>query len=150
MNFLLNASLSLGLGCDYSYYLTKKTENIDHAWSGMGISLNLSYLPGAGETTSRLEIEKIEIFPIYPVLHSYYNKNKIGEITIRNTESRAIENVGVSLYIPRYMAGPQVFYTEGGLEKGGVKTLPVYGLLDSSILEETEGGPGSGQGRDPL
>ncbi|MBI9105002.1 MAG: hypothetical protein JEY99_21480 [Spirochaetales bacterium] len=139
MNLLLNTNLSLGLGLDYSYFLTNRTENIDHAWSGMGISLNLSYIMGASEVKSRLEIEDIIIFPIYPVLHSYYNKNKIGEITIRNTESRAIENVGVTLYIPQYMSAPQLFSTEGILEKGEVKTLPIYGLLDSSILNETEG-----------
>lgn len=139
LNLSINPKMTLGLGWDYSYYFTAKTENIDHAWSGMGISLNLSYLMGAGEAKSRLEIEEVIIFPIYPVLHSFYNKNKIGEITIKNNESRAIGNIGVSLYIPQYMSGPQVFYTEGILEKGEVKTLPIYGLLDSSILNETEG-----------
>ena len=139
INLLLSPKLSLGLGCDYSYYLTTKTESIDHAWSGVGVSLNLSYIGGFSDSKSMVEIEEIILFPIYPVLHSYYNKNKLGEITIRNTESRVIENVGVSFYIPQYMSGPQVFYTEGIIEKGEAKTLPIYGLLDSSILNETEG-----------
>jgi tetratricopeptide (TPR) repeat protein len=37
------------------------------------------------------------------------------------------------------MSGPQTFQSGQGLKKGEVKTFDIFGLLDSSILEETEG-----------
>lgn len=138
-NLLINSQFLLGLGGDYSYYMASPGSTMEHTWSGMGISLNLSYAPAGQEKKSRLEIEDIIIFPIYPVLYGYYNSHRLGEITIRNGESRDIEQIAVSLYIPKYMAGPQTYSTGESLKKGESLTLPIHGLLDSSILEETEG-----------
>ena len=140
VNLSLNSNFTVGVGGDYSYYLAGESSSIDHTWSGMGINLNLRYLPGQSrERESRLEIQEIIIFPVYPVLHSYYNTNGIGEVTVRNNEPGTIENVAVTFYVPKYMSGPQTFQTGETLKRGETRTLPIYGLLESSILEETEG-----------
>jgi tetratricopeptide (TPR) repeat protein len=139
VNLAISSNLTLGLGADYSYYLSTPTPTMDHTWSGLGAGINLKFALNGGERKSRLEIQEIIIFPVYPVLYGYYNDNKLGEITIKNTEPADIKNIAVSLYIPKYMSGPQTFQSGQGLKKGEVKTFDIFGLLDSSILEETEG-----------
>jgi len=140
LNMILSTGLELGVGGNYSYYLSSNPANMDHLWSGAGVNINLSYRSNSSQNQKgRLEIKDTIIFPIYPVLHSSYNKNDLGTITVVNKERSSIDNITISLYIPKYMSGFQSFETGESMQRDEEKTFSIHGLLDSSILEETEG-----------
>ena len=81
----------------------------------------------------------VQIDPVFPVLHSYYDKNPIGSVTVTNRKDDPVEDIVVSLYVEQYMDNPKASQRIPRLEPNGIETRALYGLFTSEILEITEG-----------
>ncbi len=133
ISYLLNPSLSLGLGASYRYNFTPT----DPLYQGIGVSLGVRYHIGAGGGAANLKVEPA-IRPIFPLFYSYYDKNPAGSMSIRNTSTGAIQDLKVSFFVKQFMDQPKVTWTYKELARGEEKTFDVYALFRDNIFGVTE------------
>lgn len=132
--FSVNPALTLGLGSVYHWVSSRP----DPLIQGLGIGLTLSYSPGASARRSRIEYRDIRVDPVFPVFYSYYDKNPLGSVTIVNNEAGKIDAVKVLFYCKRYMDEAKLAAEIPDMKKGEVKTVPLYALFNTGLLDITE------------
>ncbi len=86
-----------------------------------------------------LEVEKIELDPIFPFFFKFYDDDPMDRATLYNLGELPIADIKVSLLIEQYMDNPKQYTLEEALEPGERRDVPLYALLTSKILEESEG-----------
>lgn len=133
VSYLLNPSLSLGIGTSFKYYFTPTTS----VYQGLGVNLGVQYHIGAGSTGGYLHVEP-QILPIFPLFYSYYDKNPAGNLTIKNTASGSVQDVTVSFLVKQFMEAPKVSWQWKELARGEEKTVQIFALFNDSILQVTE------------
>lgn len=133
VSYLLNTSLSLGVGASFKYCFTPTTP----VYQGLGINIGVQYHVGAGGGGGYLRVEP-QILPIFPLFYSYYDKNPAGNLTIRNTASGRVQDVKVSFYVKQFMEEPKLSWEWKELGKDEEKTIPIFALFSDSILQVTE------------
>ena len=137
----LSPGFTLSAGADYSRYFAPASANLPgYLYDGIAVQIGGSISLNGGQRKSRIEVIDIQIDPIFPILHSYYDTNQIGSVTLKNTENRAIENIRVSLLIPQYMDRPKSSPAVERVAKGETIEVPLYALLTDEVLEVTEDG----------
>lgn len=137
----LSPSFTLNAGADYSRFFAPSSESLPgYLYEGVAVQIGGSINLSGGERKSRIQVIDIQIDPIYPILHSYYDSNPIGSVTLKNGESRSIENLRVHLLIPQYMDHPKSSPTVEQIARGGTVKVPLYALLKDEVLEVTEDG----------
>ena len=62
-------------------------------YQGLGLSLGGAYMPGRGRKQPRLETLQVEVQPIFPVLHKFYDTNPLGSVELLNGEGGPITTV---------------------------------------------------------
>ena len=99
--------------------------------------------PTEGQDADGLRTEfgeiALHIDPVFPVLHSYYDENPIGSVTVTNSTNDPVEDIVVSFYVDQYMDNPKASQRIPRLEPNGTESRALYGLFTSEILEITEG-----------
>ncbi len=83
-------------------------------------------------------IKSLDIKPIFPVFHSYYDSNAFGEVEIRNGEDSAIRDVKVYFESGDYMSQPKLCATIPVLAAGQAAKVPLYALFSEDVLNITE------------
>src|SRR6056297_274390 len=153
--FCLNERIALGGKADFRY--------LDQLYNGLSFSLALSYsfprrasregfrekaapriVPLSAKGTG-LEIEELYVSTLFPVLYAYYHDHPIGTLTLRNYESRAVEDIRLSFFVERYMDNPKELERIDRLEAGTAATVDLYGLFTEELMEVTEGTKASGR-----
>ena len=134
VSYLLNPSLSLGVGASYKQNLTSEGT----VYQAIGVNLGAQYHIGAGKKKADLQIIP-ELAPIFPLFYSYYDKNPAGSLTLKNAERGELEAVTVSFYVKQYMEQPKVCARFPRLARGQTEQVPVYALFKDSIFSVTEG-----------
>lgn len=76
---------------------------------------------------------------VFPVFYRFYDDNPVGSARIVNTGRRAIENLDVSVNIPRFMDLPQRQPVPSTLEAGEEIVIDLSVLFNDSLLDVTEG-----------
>jgi WD40 repeat protein/tetratricopeptide (TPR) repeat protein len=84
-------------------------------------------------------IEGMEFDAVYPVFYKYYDENPIGRAVLRNSGSKSVENVQVSLFIKQYMDNPKICKAPSVLVRGQREEVLLYGLFTNRVLEISEG-----------
>ena len=135
-SFIFNPSLSLGLGAVYRDFLTT-SEGLS-LYKGFGVNAGTLVRLGGTGRDSGLEMERIQILPVFPVFYKYYDDNPLGNLSIKNSENSSLKDVEISLFVENYMDSPKVFATLKELKPGEEKIVPVYGLFNDQLLEITE------------
>jgi len=133
VSYLLNPSLSLGLGASYKYNFTPT----DPLYQGIGVSLGVRYHVGAGGGAANLKVEPA-IQPIFPLFYSYYDKHPAGSLSVKNTGTGAIQDLKVSFYVKQFMDEPKVSGTCKELARGEEKSFDVFALFRDNIFGVTE------------
>ena len=134
--FIFNQSFSLGLGAVYRDMLALSSGQ--NLYNGFGINAGSVVRLGGSGRDAGLEMEQIQILPVFPVFYKYYDDNPLGNLSIKNSESSVLKNIELSLFVEEYMDSPKVFSTIKELKPGEEKIVPVYGLFNDSLLEITE------------
>jgi tetratricopeptide (TPR) repeat protein len=75
---------------------------------------------------------------IFPVFFKYYEDHSLGSIRIKNTGSTTLSDIHVSFHLKQYMDGPSEKKSEITIPPGETGMIPVYALLNDSILDVTE------------
>jgi tetratricopeptide (TPR) repeat protein len=131
-SYQFTPAFSLGLGGAYRHFF-EKNDAIQDVSVYLGTTFNLA----AGGRQSRLEIQDIELDPVFPVFYKYYDENRVGRIKLRNGEAGKIEDVKVSFFVNKYMDQPKVSATLMELDKGDEVALDLKALFNDQILELT-------------
>ena len=133
ISYLLNTSLSLGLGTSFKYYFTPTTP----VYEGLGVNVGVQYHIGAGGGGGYLHVEP-QILPIFPLFYSFYDKNPAGSLTIKNTASGNVQDVTVTFLVKQFMEEPKVSWQWKEMARGEEKTIPIFALFKDTILQVTE------------
>jgi len=133
--FSFSPTFGLGLGASYNEVFGLY-RGVDVS---VGVSVGVSFVPGAGARTARLEYAEAELGSIYPVFYKYYDVNPIGTISITNTEMTTITDVRVTLFVKSYMDAPKTCAIIPRIAKGKTAKVPLLALFNQSILAVTEG-----------
>ena len=135
-SFIFNPSLSLGLGAAYRDFLVT-SEGLS-LYKGFAVNAGSILRLGGNGRDSGLEMDQIQILPVFPVFYKYYDDNPLGNLSIRNSENSSLKDIEISLFVENYMDSPKVFSTIREIRPGEEKIVPVYGLFNDRLLEITE------------
>ena len=135
----LGPSVSVGLGGRYKHLFIPEGA----LYRGVSVQLGLSYdLAGSRKGTDvRLEPDLGAVFPLF---YSYYDKNPLGTVTLRNDGSLPLDKVKVSFFAKQYMDAPRVSAEFRRIAAGEKRELPVYALFNDAIFRVTEGTKAAG------
>jgi tetratricopeptide (TPR) repeat protein len=150
LDYLLFGGFSLGLEASYRHFFG--------LYADTALSLSAAYsfgrtpIPKSPRTEIRpaqpkpqplegsgTEIISLSIDPVYPVFFSYYDDFPLGRAVLHNFENSPAEEIAVALFIKQYMDNPKEVRITEPLAPGEERTIDLYGLFTSEILEVTEG-----------
>jgi tetratricopeptide (TPR) repeat protein len=131
IDYLINPTISFGLGASYKAYFP-----LGEIYSGLG--LNLGILVHLGASKGGVKVVP-SIQPIFPLFYSYYDKNPVGSIELRNASTSELKDLSVSFFVRQFMEQPKDCWSAEGLAAGAAKTVPAYALFKDSIFGVTEG-----------
>ncbi len=134
IQFAVNPAFALGLGVTYHVVSSKPNP----LYQGIGFGLSLTYSPGRAANRSKIEYQNIQLDPVFPVFYKYYDESPIGAVSISNEESGKIEDIRISFYAKRYMDEPKFSAVIPEMKKGESKTIPLFALFNSDVLDITE------------
>ena len=100
-----------------------------------GVTLNVTKM---FNSSAKVDMQKKELDPVFPVLYSWYENNSFGEVEIINNEDNSISDVTVSFYQPQYMAHPKECGKIKTIEKGQSAKCQLLSFFNEQILELTE------------
>ncbi|HEB29507.1 MAG TPA: hypothetical protein ENI15_01360 [Spirochaetes bacterium] len=117
----------------------------------IGVSVGVSYhypkrdLPtkrreGAGiNEGDHIEFLDSSIDGVFPVFYKYYDSHRIGQISLKNTSTKPIENLVVTFFVNEYMDNPKVCVTIEKVEPGETSDVDLFALFNNSLLTISEG-----------
>ncbi|HKK49688.1 MAG TPA: hypothetical protein VJ932_11370, partial [Alkalispirochaeta sp.] len=143
IRFRISAALNLGVGTNYGYYANFDDDGdlTDPFFQGVGAYLSVRWTPGAagsGPAEPDLEIGPPNFQRVFPVFYRYYDENPLGSVSLKNEDRRAIEEVEVSFFAPRYMEAPKVVAQFDALDRDEEMEVPLLALFNDGILGVTE------------
>ncbi|MDR0878171.1 MAG: hypothetical protein LBN21_08970 [Treponema sp.] len=103
--------------------------------AGAGISLNL---PEIISRKTRVQGEKIEQRPVFPVSYAWYEDNPVAVVRITNNEPNTVTSLSLSFFLEQYMKTPTVFAVLPSLAPGEQADFPVTALFNEAMLDLTE------------
>lgn len=130
--FRISGPFTAGVSAGYDYY--------SNLFNGLrlGIGMRLDF-PGLDQQKSTIEIDTIRLLPLFPVLYRYYDSHTVGSVRIKNSGSRAVQGITLSLYVDRYMDNPMDSGEPLTLAPGEEREIPLYGLFNDKMMDVTEG-----------
>ncbi len=133
-HFDLTPSITLSAGAGYNYYLYPE----EALYHGISFSLGTVFRLGSTKNRSELDIESIEIDPVFPILYEYYSENPFGNIIIRNTERNTITDLTVSFYVDQYMEQPVECAVIPSLHSGETAEVDLKAFFTTGVLNLTD------------
>ena len=86
-----------------------------------------------------VELLEVSLNPVFPVFFKYYDNHPVGQAVLVNWEKTPATDIKMSLLVKQYMDNPKQAAPIDRLEPGEKRTIELYGLFSSSVLEVTEG-----------
>ncbi len=118
-----------------NHYSAGDTPLITGAMVSPGLSVNLTE---AFQNKTKIRVNTKSIYPVFPVLHSWYNDNPFAKIEVKNEEDFDIEQVSVSFFQPLYMAQPKVLETKDKVKKGDSFETEITAFFNERMLDLIE------------
>ncbi|MDR1318853.1 MAG: hypothetical protein LBJ90_04440, partial [Treponema sp.] len=103
--------------------------------AGLGVSINLSELV---TPKTRLEVRKLNQYPVFPVSYAWYRDNPIAVVRITNREPNDITMLAASFYLEQFMNQPSLCGTKEILKPGESVDIPVTAFFNESMLQLLE------------
>jgi hypothetical protein len=94
---------------------------------------------------ARVRGEKVEQQRVFPVSYAWYKDNPAATVRITNNEPNTVTDVGLSLFMDRYMGQPEPFAVIPRLAPGESAEVPVTALFNEVMLSLTENVNANGQ-----
>ncbi len=118
-----------------SHYAATPRAFMTNAGITPGIELNLTQ---ALSRKSYVDMEPKELFPVFPVLYSWYEKNSFGNVIVTNNENATITDVTVEFFQPQFMNQPNKCAKFHEIGKGESVEVPLTAFFNEHMLELTE------------
>ncbi len=134
VKYRFSPALELGLGTSWQNFLGPH----DSLLQTLGLRLNLGISWDGFQEAGRLEVGKVDLKPVYPVLYSQYDKESMGTVSFTNREVGEIHNLKVSFFAKQFMERPKVSIVVPSVPRGGVVEAPLYALFTSEVLKLIE------------
>lgn len=132
--FDITPTFTLTAGAGYKYYVYPD-QMLHH---GLSVQIGTVFRLGSKDNRSELEIESIDIDPLFPILYEYYSDNPFGKVIIKNTERNTIEDLNVSFYVDQYMEQPEVCATIPLLKRGDTAEVDLKAIFTTGLLNLTD------------
>jgi tetratricopeptide (TPR) repeat protein len=133
--FRLFPPVSLGLAASYVHFL----EGTTALYQGISASLGVVVHLAAMLRQQDIEIQQIEINPIFPIFQKYYDNHPLGRLSIVNKGRDVITEVAVGFFVHNgYMDAAKTCATIPQLKPGEKATVDLYALLSDRVLGITE------------
>ncbi|MBB5225638.1 DUF6268 family outer membrane beta-barrel protein [Treponema ruminis] len=100
-----------------------------------GITLNVSKMIRR-DTLISMQVKEVK--PVFPVLHSWYEKNPFATVEIKNEEECGITDVSVSFFQGQYMGQPQLCATRKRVEKQESFDVDLVAFFNEQMLDLIE------------
>ena len=123
----LNVSLFAGYKS-----LNLKNRLFTHTLQG-GIGFTYNFTKGLKYSTN-LDIEDVNLSPLFPVFYAHYADNPFGTITLVNNEEAAITDVHVYFYNEQYMLVQTLVGSFDKIKEGQSVQVNITALLNENIL----------------
>jgi tetratricopeptide (TPR) repeat protein len=137
LKFLFTPEFSVGLSAEYTHccvdFFSKSL------YSGIQTSLTSSIALGSGRDTPLIEYDDVNLDPVFPVFHAYYDKHALGSLIIRNTAATDMKDLTITFFTPEYMDRPKECAQFETFPSGATAHVPLFGLFNKRILTTTEG-----------
>jgi len=134
VTYRFSSTLSLSLGGSYNHYLSVN----DPLYQGIGVFLSGSINLGGLRGGTKIKTDSIELQPIFPIFHAFYDKNTVGTFNLTNQEAGDIQDVRVSFFVKQYMDQPKLSALYPSLGRGKSVEVPLYALFTEDVLRLTE------------
>ena len=140
----LGGGLGYGLSEDWSLSLDLAGVYKFGLYGGASLSLGLGYrLPEASAPATQprlrlLDMTKLSLGPVFPVLRSFYDEGALGTLSIRNTGRQSALDVHVTVFIRQYMDAPKECAIIARIDPGKSAEVPLHALFNDAILSVTE------------
>lgn len=133
--FRLFPAMSLGIAASYNHYLEKGST----LYQGVGASLGVVLHIAAVLQRQDIEIQQIEIKPIFPIFQKYYDNHPLGRISIVNKNREAIQDVQVSFFVHNnYMDTAKICGTIPLLKPSEQAAIDLFAIFSDRVLGITE------------
>ncbi len=133
--YRLSAGMRVGAFAGYERLATPGASFLDAPSVGIGLWI----VPGEMlRSRGRVEVEEVDVEPIFPVLRSWYDDEPLGSVTIRNREDGPIDQVEVYFQVPDYMGGQRLTMSTPRIGAGEAVEVPLYAVFDERVLTLTE------------
>jgi hypothetical protein len=138
LGFQIGKTFSVGLGGEYRDFL-----GLYHDLSA-SLSAAYHFLPPREvggvkiRLYSNLEIERIELDPVFPVLFKYYDDHPVGRIILKNKGKVPIEGIKVELFVNQYMDNPKASVEIPFLKGGQEISIDLFALFNDKVLGISE------------
>ncbi|MBN2657781.1 MAG: hypothetical protein JXR86_12030 [Spirochaetales bacterium] len=132
--FDITPNVTLTAGAGYKYFVYPD-QMLHH---GLSFQIGTVFRLGSKDNRTELEIESVEIDPLFPILYEYYSDNPFGKLIIKNTERNTIENLKVSFYVEQYMEQPEVCATVPVLKRGDSTEIDLKAIFTTGLLNLTD------------
>ena len=130
--FRIGGPFTLGAGVSYDYYAK--------LYNGLSFRLSVRLdFPALERERGTVELRKIKLMPLFPVLFSYYDNHPVGTARVINTGKRKAEDITLQFFVERYMDNPMEVGAPFSLEPGEEKTVTRFALFTEDLMEVTEG-----------
>lgn len=146
LSFALGPVTSVGIGTAYSGYFGL----YNSLTLTLGSSIRVGALPrrggmpgGAGVRTLAargdfLKIDDVQFEDLLPMFLKYYDDHPVGRARLRNTTSRIVEDLSVSVFVKQYMDNPKQCTAPAQLNPKGEQEIELNALFNERMLEITE------------
>lgn len=135
LRYKLRPSVAVGTEVSAAHYSGGDTPLVTGAVVSPGVTLDVGELFGS-VMDANMNVKEVQ--PVFPVLHSWYEKNPFATVEIENAEETAVEDVTVSFYQPLYMSQPTVCAKIGRVEAGEKFDVGLTAFFNERMLDLIE------------
>lgn len=113
---------------------------------GVSASFRFGEDPDSAQAIIRsLRFDNTAIPPVFSAMQGYYAKNKVGDVTLVNTERQPLTDLEVSFFQPGYMDSPTASATIAKLAPGESVAVPLFAVFNNEVFTKEGKIPLSGQ-----
>lgn len=152
-NFMISPSLGVGLALSYqeslglvsgfktglaaSYRFNRRLEDFVRQEDIQRLE---EQIRDAGDSGAPgLDFESVELAPVFPVFHKYYDDHPVGRLVLVNNSSETATDIRIDFFVRRYMDDPKQLVLADPIPPDGKREVDLYALFTDKILEVSEG-----------
>ena len=134
--YKISSSIYADVNASANHYAAKPSPlMMINAGISPGITFNITEM---FNNKTNIGIELNELYPVFPVLYSWYENNPFGKVSVTNNEDTDITDVTISFFQPQYMAHAKECATIKKIKRDETVSVDLVAFFNEQMLELTE------------